>query len=90
VTRREDRRDQDRGIRTREVGAENIGMGCGKMHEALTFGVKEPASGQESPGSEGVRPGESWISRRQGTRSLDQAMSERKGGAPDAVTTHRT
>jgi len=61
VTRRQDRRDQDHGIRTREVGAENIGMRGGKMKEALTFGEKEPASGQESPGSEGVRAGESWI-----------------------------
>ena len=58
MTRRQDQRDQDRGIRTREVGAENIGMRGGKMHEALTFGDKEPASGQESPGSEGVRAGE--------------------------------
>jgi len=59
VTRRQDRRDQDRGIRTRKVGAENIGMRGGKMHEALPVGEKEPASGQESPGSEGVRGGES-------------------------------
>jgi len=58
VTRRQDRRDQDRGIRTREVGAENIGMRGGKMKEALTFGEKEPGSRQESPGSEGVRAGE--------------------------------
>jgi len=58
VTRLQDRRDQDRGIRTREAGAENIGMRGGKEHEALTFGEKEPASGQESPRSEGVRAGE--------------------------------
>jgi len=58
VTTRQDRRDQDRGIRTREVGADNIGMRGGKMKEALTFGEKEPASAQESPGSEGVRAGE--------------------------------
>jgi len=58
VTRRQDRRDQDRGIRTREVGAENLGMRGGKMHQALTFGEKEAASGRESPGSEGVRAGE--------------------------------
>jgi len=45
VTRRQDPRDQDRRIRTREVGAEHIGMRGGKMHEALTFGEKEPASG---------------------------------------------
>jgi len=58
VTRRQDRRDQDRGIRTREVEAENIAMRGGKMHEALTCGEKEPASGQEGPGSEGVRAGD--------------------------------
>ena len=58
MTRRQDRRDHDRGIWTREVGAENIGIRGGKMHEALTFGEKEPASGRESPGSEGVRAGE--------------------------------
>ena len=61
MTRRPDRRDQDRGIRTREVGAESIAMRGGKMHEALTFGEEEPASGQGSPGSEGIRAGESWI-----------------------------
>ena len=55
MTRRQDRRDPDRGIRTREVGAENIGMGGGKMHKALMFGQKELASWQASPGSEGVR-----------------------------------
>ena len=58
MTRRQDRRDQDRGIQTREVGAANIGMRGGKMKEALTFGEKEPVFGQESPGSEGVRAGE--------------------------------
>jgi len=58
VTRHQYRRDQDRGIRTKEVGAKNIGMRGGKMNEALTFGEKEPASGQESPGSEGVRAAE--------------------------------
>ena len=58
MTRRQDRRDQDRGIRTREVGAESFGMRGGKMKEALTFGQKEPASGQENPGSEGVRAGD--------------------------------
>jgi len=36
-------------------------MRDGKIHEALTVGEKEPAEGQESPGSEGVRAGESWI-----------------------------
>ena len=61
MTRCQDRRDQDRGIRTREVAAEIIEMQGGKMHEALTLGEKEPASGQESRGSEGVRAGEAKI-----------------------------
>ena len=30
----------------------------GKMHEALTFSEKEPASGREGPRSDGVRAGE--------------------------------
>ena len=48
-------------MRTREVGAEHIGMRGGKMKEALTFGETEPVSGQASPESEGVRAAESWI-----------------------------
>ena len=79
MTRRQDRRDQDRGIRTREVGAENIGMRGGNMKEALTFGEKEPASGQESPGSEGVRAGEAWIRRRQNAKAVHQTQSGRTG-----------
>ena len=90
MTRHQDRRDQYRGIQTREVGAENMGMRGGNIHKALTFGEKELASGQECPGSEGVWAGVSWIRRGQGRRSLDPAMSERKGGASDAVRTHRT
>jgi len=35
-----------------------MGTRGGKMHEALTFGKKEPASGQESIRSGGVRAGE--------------------------------
>jgi len=42
-------------IRTREAGAEKIAMIGGKMHEALTFGEKEPAPGRESIRSGGVR-----------------------------------
>jgi len=90
VTRRQDRRDQYHGIQTREVGAENREMRGGNIHKALTFGEKELASGQECPGSEGIWPGVSWIRRGQGGRSLDQAMSERKGGPSDAVRMHRT
>jgi len=61
VTRPQDGRDQDRGIRTREGGAETIVMPGGKMHEALKFGEKEQGSGQESRASEAVRARESWI-----------------------------
>ena len=61
VTRCQQQRDQDRGIRTREVGAEHIVMRGRKMEEVQTFGEREPASGRESPGSEGVRVGEAYI-----------------------------
>ena len=37
------------------MGAENIGMRGGRMHEALRFSEKDPASGWVSPRSEGVR-----------------------------------
>jgi len=47
--RSQDRREQDPGIRTRKVGAENIGIRGGQMYDALTFCEKETASGQESP-----------------------------------------
>jgi len=55
--RRHEWREQDRVIRTREGGAEKIGTRVGKMHEALTFGEKEPASGRESVRSGSVRAG---------------------------------
>jgi len=42
----------------REAGAETIGTRGGKIHEALTFGEKEPASGRESLRSDIVRAGE--------------------------------
>jgi len=57
--RRQEGRDQDCGIRMREAGAERIGTRGGKIHEALTFGEKEPASGRESLRSDVVRVGES-------------------------------
>jgi len=65
-------------IRTREAGAEKIRTRGGKMHEALMFGEKEPASGRESIRSGGVRAGDPWIRRRQGGRPLDQAASGRE------------
>jgi len=58
VARRHEWREQDRVIRTSEAGAEKIGTRGGKMHEALTFGEKEPASGRESIRSGGVRAGD--------------------------------
>ena len=58
-TRRQEGRDQDRGIRTREAGVETIETRGGKIHEPLTFGEKEPASGRESLRSDVVRAGES-------------------------------
>ena len=61
VTRRQEPRDQYRWVWIREVEAEKIGIRDGKMHEALTFGEKERVSGQQCPGSEGVRVGGSWI-----------------------------
>ena len=45
-------------IRTREPGAEKIGTRGGKMHEALMFGQKEPASERESIRSGGFRAGD--------------------------------
>jgi len=57
-TRCQEGRDQDRGIRTRKAGGERIGTRGGKIHEALTFGDKEPASGRESLRSDVVRVGE--------------------------------
>jgi len=65
-------------IRTREAGAEKIGTRGGKMHEALTFGEKEPASGRESIRSGGVRAGDPEIRQRQGGRPLDQTASGRE------------
>jgi len=58
VARRHEWREQDRVIRTREAGAEKIATRGGKMHESLTFGEKEPASGGEGIGSGGVRAGD--------------------------------
>jgi len=65
-------------IRTREARAEKIGTRGGKMHKALTFSEKEPASGQESIRSGGVRAGKYSIRRRQRGRPLDQAASGRE------------
>jgi len=45
--RHQEVRDQDRGIRTREEEAERIRTTGGKIHDALTFGEQEPASGRE-------------------------------------------
>ena len=45
-------------IQKREVGAEKIGTRGAKIHEALIFGEKEPASGRESIRSGGVRAGD--------------------------------
>ena len=90
MTRSQDRRDHDHGIRTREVGAENIGMRGGKMKEALTFGEKEPASGRQSPGSEGVRAGQAKIRRRQNAKAVHQTQSGctgRRGPCGDGVRT---
>ena len=89
MTRRQDRRDQDRGIRTREVGAESFGIQRANMPEALTFGEKEPASGQESPGSERIRAGESWIRKHQGGRVLDLKASGREKPRSGDVRTQR-
>jgi len=58
-----------------------MGTRGGKIHEALRFGEKEPASGRESLGSDVVRAGESWIRRRQGGRVVDQATSGRESPA---------
>ena len=43
----------------REAGAESIATRGGMMHEALTLGEKEPASGRESLTTGNVRLGES-------------------------------
>jgi len=55
-------------IRTRKAGAEKIVTKGGKMHQALTFGEKEPtsggrvfdhaASGRETLRSGGIRAGD--------------------------------
>ena len=55
MSRGQEGRDADRGIRTRSAGCENIRMRDLKMSEALTFAEKEPASGRESHGSDAVR-----------------------------------
>jgi len=77
-TRHHEGRDQDRGIGTRESGAETIGRRGGMIHEGLRFGEKEPASGHESLRSNVVRAGESYIRRRQGGRVVARAMSGRE------------
>ena len=51
-------REQDLVIRTSEAGAEKNGTRGGKMHEALTFGEKESASGRESIRLGSVRAGD--------------------------------
>ena len=55
MSRRQEGRDADRGIRTRSAGCENIRTRDLKISEALTFAEKEPASGQESHRSDAVR-----------------------------------
>jgi len=75
VTRGQERRDQEVGIRTREVRAENISMQGRKMHDALTCGEKEQVSEHESSRSEGIRAGESWIRRPQKTKEVHQMQS---------------
>jgi len=55
VSRCQEGRDADRGIRTRSAGCENIRTQDLKMSEALTFAEKEPASGRESHRSDEVR-----------------------------------
>jgi len=48
VSRRQEGRDADRGIRTSSAGCEKIRTRDLKMSEALRFAEKEPASGRES------------------------------------------
>jgi len=74
-TRRQERRDQDLGIRMREVGAERIRTRGGTIHEALTFREKEAASGRESLRSDVVGAGLLYIRRRQSGSVVDQATS---------------
>jgi len=57
-TRREEGRDQDCVIRTREAGAEIIRTRSGQIYEALTLGEKKPASGRNSLRSDVVGAGE--------------------------------
>ena len=91
VTRHQERRDQDRGIRTRKEGAENLVMRGERISEALTFGEKDPASGRESTRSGGVRAGEHKIRRRQNAKVVHQTQSGRtgrRGPCPDGVRTN--
>ena len=65
-------------------------MRGGNIHEALTFGEKEPASGRESLRSGDVRTEESCMRRRQNGIAEHHTQSGRTGGrgpSPDGVRT---
>ena len=90
MSRRQEGREADRGIRTRSAGCENISMRDPKMCEALTFTEKEPASGQESHRSDAVRTELRRPRRSRNGRVVDPGESGGHRGAPEAVRTHRT
>ena len=90
MSRRQEGRDADCGIRTRSAGCETIRTRDLKMSEALTFAEKEPASGRESHRSDAVRTQWRRTQHSRNGRVVDQGESGGNRGAPDAVRTHRT
>jgi len=88
MSRRQEGRDADHGIRTRSAGCGNIRTRDLRMSEALTFAEKEPASGRESHRSEAVRMQLRRTRRSRTGRVIDQGESGGNRGAPDAVRTH--